>query len=167
MRRNQLGRLNNPPQVPLRFNVAWPIPYQPTLREVFQRCSEWGEDLSALSQTPPVGHRDSYDFPSSGRLRVLVRWHATARIRFLSPEHTNVPIPLRVLTGRRRTVAQYADGSFDLLDDRWTDQGSGRRFLERECRGRSAFEVSFENLAPQEQRRFRRAAARSLELLNG
>ena len=142
------------------------VPVQPTWQEVVQRRSDWRGDLSSLSQPPPVGTRDCYSFPSSGRVSVLMRWHSAARVRLFSPQNTTLPITIRALTGRRRTVAQYMDGSFNIIDDRWSIVGTSRRFLEREWRRRTELEIDLQQLSANERMRAQQVAAQSLALLN-
>ena len=142
--RNQHGLLNNPPQIPLRFNVFWPLPVQPILRDVHRRRSDWGGDLSAIFQVPPDGTRDFYEYPSAGRVEVLTRWHGSPRVRMFTPMGTASPVPLNLLSGRRRTVATLRSGETELLDDTWQEEPGARRHLTGMWRGRTELEVYYE-----------------------
>ena len=160
------GLLNNPPEIPLRFNVLWPVPVQITLREVNQRRSQWGGNLSAISQIPPQGSGDFYEFPSSGRVNVMTRWHTDSRIRMFTPSNTAVPIHLHALTYRRRTIAQFETGAVEITDDHWDEPG-GRRYLSQRWRGRTELEVQFDRLPLVEQRRAAAVAEEALRALRG
>ena len=142
--RNQHGLLNNPPQIPLRFNLFWPLPVQPILRDIRQRRSNWGSDLSAIVQVPPDGTRDHFEYPSAGRADVLTRWHGSPRIRLFTPTGTACPVPLNLLSGRRRTVATFRSGDSVFLDDTWQNEPGARRHLEGMWRGRTELEVYYE-----------------------
>ena len=142
--RNQRGLLNNPPQIPLRFNMFWPLPVQPILRDIRRRRSDWGGDLSAIVQVPPEGTRDHYEYPSAGRADVLTRWHGAPRIRLFTPTQTACPVPQNLLSGRRRTVATFQSGETSFLDDTWQEEPGARRHLRSLWRGRTELEVYYE-----------------------
>ena len=132
--------LDNPPNPPLRFDVFWDLPQQPSLRELRLRRSAWGGDISSLHQVPG-DHFDFYEYPGSGRLNVLIRWHWEARVRLFSPENTNLPFDQEILTGERRTLVTFADGTQDVIDDLWVDPPRSRAYLRRRWQGRTELRV--------------------------
>ena len=100
--------------------------------------------MSAVVQVPPEGTRDHYEYPSAGRPSVLTRWHGSPRIRLFTPVGTACPVPLKLLSGRRRTVATHRSGETELLDDVWQEEWGARQHLEGMWRGRTELEVYYE-----------------------
>ena len=64
------GRLDEPPNPPLRFKTWWEVPEQLTIRELQWWRSAWGGEISALRQVPAEDF-DTYKYPGTGRWRFL------------------------------------------------------------------------------------------------
>ena len=66
VRRQAIARnqRNLQPEV-LRFSRAWPIPAQPSPRELRELRSGWGGDLSVVAQAVPGIGADYYQFPTA------------------------------------------------------------------------------------------------------
>ena len=54
-----------------------------------------------------------------------------------SPRGTRTPIELGQLSGARRTLAVYRDGTQEIIDDDWTEGRDGRTFLRMQFQGRT------------------------------
>ena len=94
----------------------------------------------------PAEDLDTYEYPGTGRMAVLIRWHGADRLRLFTPQNTSLPISLNSLTGERRTLVSYVDGTWDILDDVWTDPVRSRLFLERRWQGRTELRVDVARL---------------------
>ena len=139
------GMLGRPPNPPLSVRSFWPLPFQPTVRDLRDGASAWGGEQSALHQLPPKEYEDHWDYPSGGRYFVVTRWHSTPRIQLFSPSYPGNRVDIRMLTGRRRTLATFQNGEQVILDDTW-DRPMARSQLRgsRTWRGRTEFEVDFD-----------------------
>ena len=146
-----------PPEPPIRFQPTWPIPAQMTMQELRTARTDWGGNPSALGQFPPRGFADQYEYPGTGRLRVLIRWHGVGRVRLFVPAPSRLPVSHRLLSGRRRTIA-HVNGTWERIDDDYRVLGAGQRHLPSRWHGRTEFEVLVERMTPQERAMFEAAA---------
>ena len=106
------GMLGRPPNPPINVRPGWPLPFQPTVRDLRRAASDWGGDMSALHQLPPGEYEDHWDYPSGGRYFVVTRWHSTPRIQMFSPLQGIKAIPSRAPTHEvRRQINQTPFGS--------------------------------------------------------
>ena len=145
-------RLNDPPDPPYLLRIGWPLPDQPTMREIRYHRSEWGGDQSALFQAPPTVVREDFYQYDIDRPAVLVRWHAVTRRHRFTPAGIRLPIPIVSLTGRRRTLAIYQSGGSRAIDDNWRNPAVAR-VADAHFRGRTELEVNVQILAMQEAMR--------------
>ncbi|CAE7378845.1 unnamed protein product, partial [Symbiodinium sp. KB8] len=134
------------------LRIGWPLPDQPTMREIRYHRSEWGGDQSALFQAPPTVVREDFYQYDIDRPAVLVRWHAVTRRHRFTPAGTRLPIPIVPLTGRRRTLAIYQSGGSRAIDDNWRNPAVAR-VADAHFRGRTELEVNVQILAMQEAMR--------------
>ncbi|CAE7290082.1 unnamed protein product [Symbiodinium microadriaticum] len=136
---NQRGMLDLPPNPLVVINPAWgPAPNQPTVRELRRGRASWGGIASSLHHRPPATERrDSYQW-DQGRW-VLIRWHVRGRVRLFDPTSTRIPIDIRCLSGRRRTLIIKNTDEREIVDDNFRDQA--QRYLQSEWVGRTEFEV--------------------------
>ena len=162
----QLARdyLDDPPNPPLRFNVWWNLPVQLSCRELRLRRTAWGGEISSLHQVPEEA-TDVYEYPGSGRLNVLIRWHGEGRVRLFTPERTNLPFPQKFLTGERRTLATFVDGTQDIVDDLWMDPQRSRAYLRRRWQGRTELRVDPLRLTGEARHRFEQVSRVMLQNL--
>ena len=133
------ARLVDLDQYPFWLRDDWPpAPNQPTVEFLQQHQSAWGGLESAIHQLPPNEYyrRDEWSTPGN-RPGVLIRWHCQPRIRMFSPRGTRTPIELGRLSGARRTLAVYRDGTQEIIDDDWTEGRDGRTFLRMQFQGRT------------------------------
>ena len=102
-----------------------------------------GGELSALHQLPPIEYEDHWDYPSGGRYFVVTRWHGTPRIQMFTPAYPGNNVDIRMLTGRRRTLATFNNGEQVIIDDTW-DRATARGRVRgtRRWRGRTELEVT-------------------------
>ena len=129
-----------PPNPPYILRIGWEPPApQPSLRFLRAARTEWGGDQSALYQAPPQAFREDFYQYSPDRPRVLVRWHAVARVRRFTPQDTRLPVPIAALTGRRRTL--HGNGGQIFVDDCWRFARDARAYHTRQWRGRTELEV--------------------------
>ena len=102
-----------------------------------------GGELSALHQLPPIEYEDHWDYPSGGRYFVVTRWHGTPRIQMFTPDYPGNNVDIRMLTGRRRTLATFNNGEQVIIDDTWDrPTARGRVRGTRRWRGRTELEVT-------------------------
>ena len=67
-----------------------PPEIQPPLSYLQLNCTEWGALTSALHQVPPADiRRDFYQLDLTRG--TLIRWHASGRVRFFTPENSRLP----------------------------------------------------------------------------
>ncbi|CAE7222517.1 TY1B-PL [Symbiodinium sp. KB8] len=126
----------------IQLRADWPAPEdQPPLAHLAAHQSAWGGLASALHQLRPndAYTRDEYT-RHDGRPNVLIRWHFAWRVMLFDPNRTTSPIAISSLTGRRRTVITYRDGSRELLDDNFR-LDSARRTMDQQWVGRTELEV--------------------------
>ena len=136
---NQRGMLGLPPYPLVVINPAWgPAPNQPTVRELRRSQAPWGGIASSLHHRPPATERrDSYQLDQARW--VLIRWHVRGRVRLFDPTSTRIPIDIRCLSGRRRTLIIKNTDEREIVDDNFRDQA--QRYLQSEWVGRTEFEV--------------------------
>ncbi|CAE7253843.1 RE1 [Symbiodinium sp. CCMP2592] len=136
---NQRRMLGLPPYPLVVINPAWgPAPNQPTVRELRRGQASWGGIASSLHHRPPATERrDSYQLDQARW--VLIRWHVRGRVRLFDPTSTRIPIDIRCLSGRRRTLIIKNTDEREIVDDNFRDQA--QRYLQSEWVGRTEFEV--------------------------
>ena len=127
----------------LNVRPGWPLPFQPTVRDLRRAASDWGGDMSALHQIPPREYDDHWNYPSGGRYFVVTRWHSNPRIQMFSPDFPGNSVDISMLTGRRRTLATFPDGEQVIIDDTWNRMSARSRVRgARKWRGRTELEVN-------------------------
>ena len=126
----------------IRLRADWPASEnQPPLAHLAAHQSAWGGLASALHQLRPndAYTRDEYT-RHDARQNVLIRWHFAWRVMLFDPNRTTSPIAISSLTGRRRTVITYRDGTEELLDDNFRVD-SARRTMDQQWVGRTELEI--------------------------
>ncbi|CAE7721558.1 GIP [Symbiodinium sp. CCMP2592] len=126
----------------IRLRADWPASEnQPPLAYLAAYQSAWGGLASALHQLRPndAYTRDEYT-RHDARQNVLIRWHFGWRVMLFDPNRTTSPVAMSRLTGRRRTVITYSDGTEELLDDNFRID-SARRMMDQQWVGRTELEI--------------------------
>ena len=78
------------------------------------------------------------------RRSVAVRFHAQPRLKLYLPGPSGMPegIQYEQLTGRRRTLASFADPvGLEIVSDDWKTSARPTRQLDRRWTGRTEFEI--------------------------
>ena len=125
----------------IRLRPDWPyILIQP---EAGYRSIAWGGEASALHQLRPNAqyNQDDWTRPED-RPQVLIRWHMRPRIRLFQPLTANCPVGRERLSGRRRTLVTFLDGSQEYIDDMFTSLTDARRYLRMRWQGRTELELT-------------------------
>ncbi|CAE7350686.1 GIP [Symbiodinium sp. CCMP2592] len=126
----------------IRLRADWPASEnQPPLAYLAAYQSAWGGLASALHQLRPndAYTRDEYT-RHDARQNVLIRWHFGWRVMLFDPNRTTSPVAMSRLTGRRRTVITYSDGTEELLDDNFRID-SARRMMDQQWVRRTELEI--------------------------
>ena len=86
---------------------------------------QWGGLQARELLEPPS--RDSWT--TDLQRKVLVRWHGRRRFQLFVPEHARGGLPSDQLTGRRRTIARFVDGSIRIHEDDYRSTANSIRDL--------------------------------------
>ena len=133
------GMLGLPPNPLVVINPAWgPAPNQPTVGELRRAQACWGGIASSLHHRPPATERRDSDQLDQA-CWVVIRRHVRGRVRLLDPTSTRIPIDIRCLSDRRRTLIIKNTDEREIVADNFRHQA--QRYLQSEWAGETEFEV--------------------------